>query len=467
MPASGAKMDVGFRNTPTRNPAYCSNRTTMTKFFESIDAAKAEWRVLQPLSPENERRLWQKLRLEWNYHSNHIEGNTLTYGETVLLLLHGQTHGNHTLREYEEMKAHDVGIEHLRNLAADNVRLINPGDIRDLNKIILKEPFWKPTQTPDGQPSRAQVIPGEYKTQPNSVITATGDLFEYAAPIEVPARMQALVDWLGEVLADSKLNILTIAAKLHHEFVLIHPFDDGNGRVARMLVNYLFLRDGYPPIIVPTEQKKDYLTALRLADAGDLTPLAEFFGKQLTRSLDLAIRAGKGESIDEPSDVEKQVALFIREQKVRPDTDSVPKEIIEALVRSSIAPFIDKLETKMRTLVPLFAGMDILALDGNGEVASGWGFIFHSNFEVVGPRRKFFITFIYNSYQEPAPRPFDFQTIVEFEFPQQEYKISQDGTTIASRPYSTPLLSEEIDQITAGILGRAFEAIRSKASAAR
>ena len=67
--------------------------------------------------------------------------------------------------------------------------------------------------------------------------------------------MQALVDWLGEALADPKPDILAIAAKLHHDFVLIHPFDDGNGRVARMLVNYLFLRDGYSPIIVPTDEE--------------------------------------------------------------------------------------------------------------------------------------------------------------------------------------------------------------------
>lgn len=113
----------------------------MNTSFDSTDVLKSEWDALQPVVPEHERRLWQKLRLEWNYHSNHIEGNTLTYGETVLLLLHGQTHGNHTLREYEEMKAHDVGIEHLRNLAADKGRLITPIDIRDLNKIILKEPF--------------------------------------------------------------------------------------------------------------------------------------------------------------------------------------------------------------------------------------------------------------------------------------------------------------------------------------
>jgi Fic family protein len=269
----------------------------MNPSFDSITSLKADWDALQPLDPEFERRLWQKLRLEWNYHSNHIEGNTLTYGETALLLLHDQTHGNHTLREYLEMKAHDVGIEHLRHLAADQTRLITPGDIRDLNKIILKEPFWKPTKTADGQDSRSEVIPGEYKTLPNSVITATDELFEYAPPQEVPARMQALVDWLGTALEQRDDHLLSIAAKLHHDFVLIHPFDDGNGRVARMLVNYLLLRDGYPPIIVPTEQKSDYFTNLRLADAGDLAELTAFFGHQLEWSLRLAIRAGKGEAI--------------------------------------------------------------------------------------------------------------------------------------------------------------------------
>src|ERR1700683_3437705 len=112
----------------------------MNPDFTRVDSLKAEGDALQPLSPENEARLWKKLRLLWNYHSNHIEGNTLTYGETELLLLHGQAIGNHDHRDYLEMKAHDLGIEHVRSLAADPDRLITESDIRDLNKIILKEP---------------------------------------------------------------------------------------------------------------------------------------------------------------------------------------------------------------------------------------------------------------------------------------------------------------------------------------
>src|SRR6266480_7416541 len=86
-------------------------------FLAQLDNLKASWLSVQPLSGEDERRLKQKLRLEWNYNSNHIEGNTLTYGETELLLIKGQTVGGHTIREYEEMKAHDVAVDHVEELA--------------------------------------------------------------------------------------------------------------------------------------------------------------------------------------------------------------------------------------------------------------------------------------------------------------------------------------------------------------
>lgn len=79
-----------------------------------IQGLYEEWSSLQPLSRENDERLWEKIRLEWNYHSNRIEGNALTYEETELLLVHGRAEGDHPLRDYEEMKAHNVGIEKVR-----------------------------------------------------------------------------------------------------------------------------------------------------------------------------------------------------------------------------------------------------------------------------------------------------------------------------------------------------------------
>ena len=76
--------------------------------FKKIDALYTQLEKLKPLKREDEERLWKKFRLEWNYNSNHIEGNTLTYGQTELLLIFEKTTGDHDMREYEEMKAHDV-----------------------------------------------------------------------------------------------------------------------------------------------------------------------------------------------------------------------------------------------------------------------------------------------------------------------------------------------------------------------
>ncbi len=153
-----------------------------------MEALKAELESLRPLKPEYEQRLWQKLRLEWNYNSNHIEGNTLTYGETYLLLIHDKTNGGHTMREFEEMKAHDLAVSKVVEWSADKERSLTEADVRDLNRILLKEPFWKEAITPDGQPTRVQIFPGEYKRQPNNVRLPNGGIFHFASVEETPAR---------------------------------------------------------------------------------------------------------------------------------------------------------------------------------------------------------------------------------------------------------------------------------------
>lgn len=249
-----------------------------------------EWLAAQPLAAENENRLWQRLRIEWNYNSNHIEGNTLTYGETLLLLIHGRTRGEHLLREYEEMRGHDVAIELVRTLARED-RPLGEGDVRDLNRIVLKEGFWRVAQTPAGEPTRKWVEPGRYKTQPNHVLTTTGELFSFATREETPAQMAALVLWLRGELETPSLTLPALLARLHHEFIRIHPFDDGNGRVVRLLLNFVLLRLGLLPLVVKSRDRRRYLDTIASADAGDLTPLAEFFAAALRWSLQLGLEA--------------------------------------------------------------------------------------------------------------------------------------------------------------------------------
>jgi Fic family protein len=118
---------------------------------EHIDKLKKQLTQLQPLGAENQQRLDKKFRLEWNFNSNHIEGNTLTYSETELLLIFDQTKGNHELREYEEMKGHDVALKLFYDLAFDKERNLTEKFIREINEILLVRPFYKEAIPPMGK----------------------------------------------------------------------------------------------------------------------------------------------------------------------------------------------------------------------------------------------------------------------------------------------------------------------------
>ena len=293
--------------------------------FDYIDQLSATYNNLLPMSPENQRRWDKKVRLEFNYNSNHIEGNTLTYGETQLLLLFDETHGSHPMRDYEEMKAHDVAFQKIKEWAADTETPLTEQDIKNLNQIILVQPFWKDAITPDGQPTRRQITVGNYKTQPNSVLLPNGELFEYTAPQEVPIQMQELMEWYRD--EQTALHPVTLAAMFHYKFVCIHPFDDGNGRVSRLLMNYVLLAHKLPPVVIKSSDKQNYLHALHLADIGQYEAFIRYIAEQVVSSLEMAIKAAKGESIEEPDDLDKEIALVARQQQHQ-ETYKTPQQVL-------------------------------------------------------------------------------------------------------------------------------------------
>ena len=336
-----------------------------------LDAAISEWHEVRPgLVGEDEERLWRKLRLEWNYHSNHIEGNTLTYDETVLLLLHGQTAGSHPLRDYEEMKAHDVAIELVRSLAGAEQPLAE-ADIRELNRVLLKEPFWKRAETPDGTPTRKRIIPGEYKQHPNHVRTPSGELHRFAEPEATPALMNEWVRRFRTDLDRDDYPLPTLLAESHASFVQIHPFDDGNGRTARLLTNYALLRKRLLPIVIRSRDRDRYIGALRRADAGNGVPLAEFMLTQLLWSLRLGVRAARGEPIQDPGDLDKEISLFVREKDPETATKS-DVEILDAVYELYVRPMVERLDRHMEAFAKLFRVYRAEArIDAHAHKASG------------------------------------------------------------------------------------------------
>lgn len=293
-----------------------------------IEELYQEWQSLQPIKEEYLQRLNQKFMLEFNYNSNHIEGNTLTYGQTELLLLFGKVVDAANMKDLEDMKASNVGLNMMQEQASSEYPLTE-SFIRQLHQTILREDYTVYRQLPGGQQTSYVVHAGVYKTRPNSVITRTGDRFEYASPEETPALMTDLVEWYREEEQKGELTLAELCALFHYRYIRIHPFEDGNGRIARLLVNFILTRHHYPMIVVKSADKENYLNALSTCDGfvgtspsdgahADITKIAPFvryIEDCMERALVTCIKAAKGQSIEEDDDFMKELKVLERQKK--------------------------------------------------------------------------------------------------------------------------------------------------------
>ena len=234
--------------------------------MRSIEDVMNEWNALQPLSDRDREMLSRRFTIDFNYNSNHIEGNTLTYGQTELLLLFGKIVGEADVRDVHEMTASNVGLKIMKEEALLKETPLTQHFIRTLHKTLLREDYTVYRTLPGGVQTSYVIHAGQYKTRPNSVITRYGDRFEYASPEETPALMSDLVDWYNDAERSGKFTPIELAAIFHYRYIRIHPFEDGNGRIARLMVNYILTRHDYPMIVVRSRKKKQYIEALHRTD---------------------------------------------------------------------------------------------------------------------------------------------------------------------------------------------------------
>ncbi len=233
---------------------------------KKLQAVLEKWQKIQPLSESDLNRLSRRFSIDFNYNSNHIEGNTLTYGQTELLLLFGKISGEANFRDCEEMKASNVGLKMMLVEATETQQPLTQNFIRTLHRTLLREDYTVYRNLPGGGQTSYTIHAGQYKTRPNSVITRYGDRFEYASPEETPALMADLVDWYNKAESEGKLSPVELAVLFHYRYIRIHPFEDGNGRIARLMFNYILSRHGYPMVVVRSRLKHNYLEALHQSD---------------------------------------------------------------------------------------------------------------------------------------------------------------------------------------------------------
>lgn len=325
------------------------------EFKNRINELKAEIDAIRPLDKETEMRIWQKFRLDWNFHSNNIEGNSLTFGETKSFLLHGITADGKPLKDHLEIKGHNEVLISLDDVVKEN-RPLTESFIRELHKLILNEPYQIDAITSEGKPTKRTIEAGKYKSQPNHVKTATSEIFYFAKPEETAALMDDLINkWYRTAIESKSSHPAEIAALLHYKFIRIHPFDDGNGRISRILMNLILMKFGFPPVIVKTQKKEDYYRALRQADGGDESYFVNYIAELLIDSLNLYLRGAKGENIEEEEDIDKEIALF--KSSIKRDNKISTFRTVESqtkVLNAFILPLFDRLLNKLMQFDEIF-----------------------------------------------------------------------------------------------------------------
>lgn len=234
--------------------------------YLTLEKALKAWQEIQPLTEDQRNKLSRRFTIDFNFNSNHIEGNTLTYGQTEILLLFGKIIGEADVKDVHDMTASNVALKMMSEETLIRDTPLTQNFIRTLHRTLLREDYTVYRTLPGGVQTSYTIHAGQYKTRPNSVITQYGDRFEYASPEETPALMTDLVDWYNKAEQEGNLSPVDLAALFHYRYIRIHPFEDGNGRIARLLVNYILARHGYPMIVVRSRNKSEYLNALHSTD---------------------------------------------------------------------------------------------------------------------------------------------------------------------------------------------------------
>ncbi|HEY9246809.1 MAG TPA: Fic family protein [Candidatus Methanoperedens sp.] len=229
---------------------------------------------LRPLPADAVRKLHEEMRLLHTYHSNAIEGNTLTLPETKLVLEEGITIGGKSLREHLEATNNARAFDLIEDIAEKK---------KPINHVVIQ-------QIHEAVTAGILEDAGKYRTK-NVRITGSAK-----TPPDW-SKVTELMDDLIKIIAHYKNHTVEIAAVLHHRFVKIHPFIDGNGRVSRLLTNLYLIAQGYPPVVLKIEDRGKYYRFLRAADAGNIGPFVNFIAKAVDESLTmyLSILGGSNE----------------------------------------------------------------------------------------------------------------------------------------------------------------------------
>ena len=238
--------------------------------FKEIDAKKIKLDSKNPLSECAAKGIREKLLLDWTYNSNAIEGNTLTLIETKVIL-EGITIGGKTLREHLEVVNHREAILYIEDMARVNEEFTK-WKIKNIHRLILKGINDK--------------YAGSFR---NEHIMKSQVGLMTPEPLLINEQMVNFIQWYNTEA--KSLHPVERAAMVHAIFVGIHPFIDGNGKTSRLLLNLELMKNGYPPIVIKSENRYKYYSALdKVNTTGDNREFIQLVKDEVNRTLDLYLK---------------------------------------------------------------------------------------------------------------------------------------------------------------------------------
>jgi len=246
----------------------------LTRLKERLDR-------LRPIPPEKMELVDEKLTIEWTYNSNAIEGNTLSLEETAFFLKKGLTVQGKSMVEHLEAQNHIQAILFLKDVV-EKTHPLTEGLIKELHALLMRGIDWMWVGAPERR-VRKPTRPGQYKVEPNHVVRLDGKIHHYCEPIKVPEEMERLLRFYEE--KKSERHPVELAAEMHYGLVQIHPFADGNGRLARLLMNLILMHNSYPPAVIRNEKRQEYYQALIAADEGDLSGFVTLVAGEVERTI--------------------------------------------------------------------------------------------------------------------------------------------------------------------------------------
>ena len=234
--------------------------------FDSIDVENNKYKEVK-LNELLSKQLKKDLNIKWTYNSTGIEGNSYTLNQTRILLAEGITIGGKRLVEHLEIIGHSEAIEYLEDTIENNVELTER-EIKNIHSLVTKD--------------IENVNSGAYR---NNAVYISGSKHIPPQPYLVSEKMEELMLWYNN--ESKNIHPIERAAILHGEFVSIHPFIDGNGRTARLLLNFELMKNNYPAIIIEIEEREKYFDALEVGNlSGNWDKFTEFVREKCEERID-------------------------------------------------------------------------------------------------------------------------------------------------------------------------------------